>query len=510
MPPNESTEQSDRSVHVAPSELAAFTVAIVLLVALEVFGTRSVVALTRPLWLDEIHTVLLAQGESLQVSLRDLAAGADFNPPTLYVLYRVVGALVGGLSELSMRLVATACVVGALPLVYSLLQRDCQWDAAAIGALAVWAQPVVIGVAFDARFYGPWLLGTALLLVSVRDAISSRPTRLTPLWLALASAFVCTIHYFGIVSWGAALGVAMWRARGQGIAMIRRLGPAAAGPVALAACIPLYFGQRSTLTVPTWIPPASLGDHLFLLMAALLPIATVVALVGWGASRLAAPLSRGRQPVARLSPLRDGTWLLLGQAGVPLALAMFSLFVQPATQPRYWIVGALATGAVAAIAAARTQRVVRWAVGFGIIVISATIVKGEGAAGEASRRRLQDDIAKAQRGTADGLLLVVRRRHTLYPLVRALPTLSAKTALLDGSEFAGREQRFSIVERDVARVHWRLFGFPRVVTPAELSGGAPFYLLETDSTRTPSAAEFPRFGITEVAPRLFRLQHHGG
>jgi uncharacterized membrane protein len=217
--------------------------------------------------------------------MRSLAAGSDFNPPTLYLLYRVVGALSGGLSEVTMRLVATVSVLAALPLVFWLLRDTFQRDAAALGAMAVWAQQVVVGVAFDARFYGPWLLGATALLVAVRRAMSRSATWRSALCLALSSMFVCTIHYFGVLSWLAALGVGVVQARRPRMAVRRVLVPAAAGPLALLACVPIYLGQRGALTIPTWIPRASVTDHLFLLAVAFLPPATVIALLGWGASR---------------------------------------------------------------------------------------------------------------------------------------------------------------------------------------------------------------------------------
>jgi hypothetical protein len=423
------------------------------------------------------------------------------------MLYRFVGYLTGGLSEVSMRLVAIACVTGALPGVYVLLRDEFDRDAATIGTLAVWAQPVVAGVAFDARFYGPWLLGIVMLLLAVRATISGRGGCVPALGLALASAFVCTIHYFGIVSWLAALGVGVLRAsRPEGI---RRLAPALAGPLILSACIPIYLGQRAALSIPTWIPRASVVDHLFLLAVALLPAGTVAALGAWGASRLLEPvMPRGTIPPR--TTLAGGTWLLVGQAAVPLILAAFSLLVQPSTQPRYWIAGSLFAAPVVALAASRSHRVIRWAVGIALVLISATIVKGEGFAGRERQERLQEDARKAARATADGSMLVVRRRHTLYPLLRAVPTLGKTAALLDASTLHEHDRGLAVVERDVASVHQRFYGFPRIVSPAELEGSKSFYFLEIESTRTPTTAEFPGYDVREVEPRVFHLERHHG
>jgi alanine racemase len=52
-------------------------------------------------------------------SMKTLAAGADFNPPTLFLLYRAVGRLSGGLSAPTLRVVALASVVATLPIGYN-------------------------------------------------------------------------------------------------------------------------------------------------------------------------------------------------------------------------------------------------------------------------------------------------------------------------------------------------------------------------------------------------------
>jgi hypothetical protein len=486
-------------------EVWLFALGVVALIAIEMVVARGGAALSAPLWLDEIHTALLAERQDLIGSMRSLAAGSDFNPPTLYLIYRLVGTITGGLTDVSMRLVAMASVVATLPIVYALLRDTFDRDAASIGALAMWAQPVVASVAFDARFYGPWLLGTTMLLAAVRRAISAPATPLSRVGLAVASAFVCTIHYFGIVSWAAALGVGWLCLRRPVRDRIRLLLPAVVGPIALVACVPFYLGQRAALTIPTWIPRASVTDHALLLAFLLVPTVTLIALIGWGATKLLQPLRPGALSSTPLPRIGAGVWLLLGQAAVPLALAAFSLLVQPSTQPRYWIVGSLFTGAVVAYAAARSQIMLRWASGIAIMIVGGSLVSGQGDAGRARAARLREDIQLARRAVSDGSLLVIRRRHTLYPLLRAEPDLAPAVALLDGSGLPGDEQRLAQVERDVARVHQRLYGFPRLVTPGELAQRPAFYLLELGETRVPATSEFPLDDIARVAPRLFRL-----
>src|SRR5678815_3145973 len=74
-------------------ESLVFAAGLAALAALELVLLRAGAALSRPLWLDEIHTYLLATDQGVIESLRSLAAGADYNPPALYLLYRAVGML---------------------------------------------------------------------------------------------------------------------------------------------------------------------------------------------------------------------------------------------------------------------------------------------------------------------------------------------------------------------------------------------------------------------------------
>jgi hypothetical protein len=467
---------------------------------------------SRPLWLDEIHTLLVAGYGDLGSSMRSLAAGSDFNPPTLFLVYRLLGWLCGGLTEIPMRIVAAVSVTAALALVYRLLRDDFGRIPAAVGTLALWAQPIVTAVAFDARFYGPWLFGIAALLVALRRTIDRPPTLATSALLASTSVLVCTIHYFGIVSWGGALATAAVVARRRRVHVARSLASALAGPVALGACTPLYLGQRSALSIPTWIPRASVADHAFLLSVILLPLTTIVALAGWAITRGLAPLAPQRAvDPASAPPETVGTSsvLLVSQAVVPVVLALFSLFIQPATQPRYWIAGSLAAAPIVAFAVSRTAVVLRIVVAGLILLASVKTVRDEATSARDRQRMADEDAAATERATAEGTIIVLRRRHTLYPLVRAIPSLKNRAVLLDGTGTAsdtGADAQLLIVDRDVARVHERFYGFPQLVTPAQLAKIPFFYFLELDPTRIPSPTEVPGHTVERVGPRLFRVR----
>ena len=478
--------------------------AIACFIAVEIWLCGGGILFTRPLWLDEIHTLLVAGRQDMQTSMRGLAAGTDFNPPTLYVLYRGVAQLTGGLSESVLRMVGVASVVGAICVVYWLLREQFDRWASGVGALAVWAQSIVIAEAFDARFYGPWLFGGAVLSLAVQVR-TRRPTRINAVGLATASVFLCTIHYFGVLSWLGVMAVALWFGRRAVVRTTVRLAPGLAGPVALALCAPIYIGQRAALSTATWIPDLGVGSVLFLVGLALLTPPVLIAAIGWAASRI---LQRDSKTAVAQKPgpsLTLGPGLLVGQAIVPVALAVFSLVGQPAMQPRYSIAAALVAAPIVALAYTRSLPLFR-------VVTLAAIVASSGAlvldARKTARSRaavVHDELEQVARIAAGDTGVVVRRRHSLYPLVIERPALASHLVLLDGTSLAPND-RFETVERDVARVHQRQYGFPRIVSRTDLDSASTFYFLEQDSTRAPTAAEFPDRRIERVGPRLFRLE----
>jgi hypothetical protein len=488
-----------------------FTLAGVAFILLEMAALGAWAMLTKPFWLDEIHTFLVAGTQSLPDSMRSLAAGADFNPPAALLLYRVAGLLAGGLSEVAARVVAAACVVGALTAVYLLLRDQFARWVAVVGTLSVWAQQVVMHAAFEARFYAPLLFASGWLLLSLSRSVRRAPTVVSRASLGLASIGVCTVHYFGILTWAIAIATVIIRAPDSRAAIMRRLVPSIAGPLALAACLPLYVGQRAALTVPTWIPDPTVREAAWLLGRFLLTLPVLVALVCWGLTIVRARHTTGRARRGTGWPFTLGPTLLLAQVAVPFTLMAVSLLVLPATEPRYWIVGAFASAPVVALAIARADSVILRVAAAGMLASSVKTMWGESHRADALVRRVRDDVRVATRLVGSGAVVVARFRDTLYPVLHERPDLVQHLAVLDSTPF-DTTNAFFAVERDIARVHHRLYGFPNLVTPAKLDSLPSFYLMEPESEGAPTGEEFPRHAITRVDDRVFRLalQPRGG
>src|SRR5688572_11988238 len=116
------TESStDRSQATPPARrellIAAALALALLLLPLAVPALR--VLFFKPLWLDELHTWLLARDLEVPTLVRQLSEGADFNPPLLYLIDAALLRLFPGLpAQLTLRLTSVLATWGALFLVY--------------------------------------------------------------------------------------------------------------------------------------------------------------------------------------------------------------------------------------------------------------------------------------------------------------------------------------------------------------------------------------------------------
>ena len=489
-------------------ETAWFVLAALGFIILEIAAMGAWAMITKPFWLDEVATWLVSGTQSLPESIRNVAAGVDSNPPTAHLLYRLAALVAGGLSPITARIVTVACVAGALTTVYLLLRDQFSPWPAATGTMAVWAQQVVMHAAFDARFYGPLLFASGGMLLVLLRTVRREPTRVSAVSLGLVSSVLCTIHYFGILTWGIAVGTVLLFAPGAWTATLRRLSPSIAGPLALAACAPFYFGQRASTTIPTWMPDLSALGAARLLATFFLTLPIAIALSCWVLIAVRArPAGRpSERVVGRRSarPFALGPLLLLTQAAMPFVLVAFSLLVQPATELRYWIAGTVAAAPLVAFVVSRGDTPVRWVATLAMVAASMKTMWGEAHRADVFSRRVHEDIRDATRLSRSGTLVVTRLRDTLYPVLQLHPELNSHMAALDSTPFDSTN-RFFVFERDLGRITHRLYGFGNLVTPAELSRLTSFYFIEPQDGGAPTREEFPRHTIRRVGDRAFYL-----
>jgi hypothetical protein len=180
---------------------------------------------------------------------------------------------------------------------------------------------------------------------------------LSDLLLALCSAFVCTIHYLGVISFVLVTGAELACRRALGLPVARGLAAAAVGPLCFLACLPLLWSQRAAFSIATWVPSATLGRSYDFLATLLLPAAFAVLPIAACLARTARSADKAIQEDGWLPKGEpSGQAALLGLLLFPVVLILFSFLVQPAEILRYGLPAIAGLAPVAAFALARMPR----------------------------------------------------------------------------------------------------------------------------------------------------------
>jgi hypothetical protein len=470
---------------------------------------------TRPLWFDEICcTLFVVEGAAspLEVVAR-VARGEDYAPPLLHVMAWIAGKLAGDLTPVVLRTMALLCVSLALLGLYSALRRRYERLPSLAGVLAVATHSLVLAHAFEGRFYGPWLLFASLFAWSLGiDAGRARSYR-RDASMAIASILLVTIHWFGVLSLGL-MGVAAMLARRPWRLGVRLVAPGIAGLVALALCVPLVLAHRAGAVEvdALWVPPlsaAQIGVMVRLFFLSTVPVLAIVLLL------IDALREPGTRPAAAdvggvQSSLRDPSIAALLSLGLfPVVLIVVSIVLQPSMLDRYAIVTVLAWAPLAALAVSSLDRGGRVVA----VLFFATLVVLAARRTMADKRDFAEmvrlnEAAYARALTMD-LPVVFASLHTAYPV--AGPRRAERRALfvdlpdstireMVPQERLGWLRRHIAVERNIARGHARVYGFPVLAPQAQLDTTRAFLLVGPPESFPRLYKEFDKF-VGKVFPR---------
>lgn len=507
-------------------EIAAFAIGLIALTFVVVFFSDGGILFSRPLWSDEIQTVMVASHGSPGAVLSDLIHGVDHGPPLLHFVVWGAQTITGSVPAAMLRWMGLLCLWGALVLVYAILRRPWSRDASVAGALAVGTHFLVIQHSFEGRYYGPWLFFTALFAwcLSLPETRLSRRRR--DVIIAVASVLLCTVHWYGVITLGLMCGGAIasygrrWR---EGL---RLVAPGAAGVLALMALVPLAVRQRGALSVNTWVPDFvmwQLDRMAAMYWVALVPGIAAAAFVA--VSLLSARRDAAQSFATVAGPAsRDPSLVALAALGLlPLALVAASLMGQPSAFPRYAIPAALAWAPLVGLAMELAGRwPARAFTAFLVVLWLVTFVR--------VAAQYRSFAVRVQRQTADlrrvgsGIPTAFQSMHTLYAVTaQNWPRRSNADYLeLSDSTLAAlfprgtsiyQANKGAIVERDIARVHAKRYGYPRIVPQATLDTTKRFLLLldESELPRGYTAevlgrAVFPRHRLRQVSPDLWLFE----
>jgi hypothetical protein len=510
-------------------EILVFALGLAALFALLLFLTDGDILFTRPLWLDEWLTVFPAKRSSPFRLIGDLAAGSDGGTSLLHLAVWGMRNVLGGLSPTALRVMSLICVFTALCLLYAVLRRRFRADPSVAGALAVGSNSLVLAHAFEARFYGPWLLCSVFFAWSLARNQEPTASRDRAAVVGAAAVLLCAIHFYGVISltiMACAVVVGYGRQWREGL---RVVAPSAAGLLAVVATAPLALGHLRAYTVDTWISSFELGQlgalaRRFWLTPVLL-VAVAALLLGF-----AFHLRKNTQPsvavTARHAATDVGIVALASLALMPAALAAMSLAGQP------FMLGAMRSR--------RHRRGGRWwpsawrsrddgrRVRSGrsrVVLVRGSDARGGIPAGIRQRGRSQSRRAAPSCGiTGAGGLSVNprdvpaggRRLGTRLagPCFLDLPD-SAFFAFFPGTgELDQLRRGITLLERDLARVHAKRFGFPALFSQAQLDTFPSFILLVPvqrfalgfSDVGEFARAAFPNHRLRRLDPDLWLLE----
>jgi hypothetical protein len=482
---------------------------------IQLLGTHQLDLFTHGLWLDETITWLISNDPSFLHAMSAIRGGVDTNPPTLYLLLWPLARALGGLNELGLHVVSFVSVTLPLAGLYAICRRFFEPLPSAVGAMVVAAHPSVIGQAFEARFYGPWLAAT-VWFAYVQMSSGDSPNRSATIGRCVLAVVAATIHWFGAIAVAMIVGVDLIVHRNATRLLLRRALPGICALLALVACVPFFVGQRSGLTVPTWIDPVSLSDIKRELTLMLGPMSLVfvamasflATLMDWTiASDGTAERDSSRPyvfpPTRELAPLAS---LLL----FPLVIVLFSLLVQPALKERYILVAAAPLAPVGAWLAARLARVALLLVLAGVFTIGAAELVGQAQSFHGKELEWQRVLAAIDTAPDPTRPILFKRRHELYPMLRLRPQLLERSAMLD---FDGQPSEdvspLAQYERDMSRKVSRFYPVLRVMPIDELyKSGRPFDVIspiqdqfELEALLGPRFTLEPRRWLYEATPK---------
>ena len=340
----------------------AVVLSLVMSCAWATFGQRLI---TRPFWMDELHTWLLVTDSDPGHAMSALADGVDFNPPSYYLVARATSVF-GPVTEFGLRLLSLVCTMATMVAIYLMLTRRLSASISVTATLFAAAHPLMVLQSTEARFYALWLcllMWYCWLLTKTCDG--DAPQWLRRLTLGVLAAAVCTTHYFGIIS--VVLVTATWtlchrRNRGD-VLLSAVLMCCAAG--AVACCLPILNGQKAALTCATWVKPPTIAGSVDFMLQFLpvlpLGICTGAAVAAWVSRQqtIADEEQRQTETSSAMSGWSPENSVLLSLLLMPFVLIVFSWLVQPALVNRYAIVAVVGMVPVYAWLLSKTTTVIR-------------------------------------------------------------------------------------------------------------------------------------------------------
>lgn len=482
--------RSPTGEHIARETLVV-ALGLAALFALVLLLSDGAILFTRPLWVDEVWTVLVSDQSSPVDVFAALSQGADGGSGLVHLSIWALQRIVGLPSPVLLRTLSLICVFTALCITYAVLRRRFSNDASIAGMLAVGSHYLVVSHSYEARFYGPWLLCCALLALAFSRNQGPTASRRSAAFVAVASVLVCTAHFYGVISLVLMAGGVVASHGRQWRTGMLVVAPSAAGLVAVLAIIPMAIGMRGAFSVRTWVPDFESRQFIAFARRFWLSPVLVITAIALVVGIILSWKRTTRPSVSSLAghAARDaGIAALASLILMPLALTALTLVGQPAMLSRYAITTALAWGPLVALTVemlgrwpalvARVVLVIYWFASYETVTFEKSLFARDVEEAETAVRRVEDER----------IPIVFQSVHTYYPVWARNRSRSPALGFLELSDSTIRRlfrpgtrnelyNRGVVIDRDVVRIHSKRFGVPRLVSQESLDSTQRFVLI---------------------------------
>jgi hypothetical protein len=413
--------------------------------------------LTRPLWMDEIHSWLLISDADVGHAMSALADGADYNPPTYYLVARSL-AVFGPITEYRLRLLSLLFTAATALAIYLMLSRRFTAAASVAATLFATGHQLLVLQSTETRFYALWIcLSMWYCWLLTKDVDGKIATIIQRISLAIIAVAICTTHYFGIISVG--LVTTVWT-----ICQLRNRWALILGSLltlccvlTVACCLPMLSGQKAALTCATWVKPPTIAtstDYLLQFLP-MLPFGLCIAAAaaGW-VSRQQALHADESQEFEFPQPAAWGmeNTVLIASILMPLVLIAFSWIVQPALVNRYAIIAVVAMVPIYAWLLSRaTEAIQNTCVGIAAVMVAFSVHNGSET--WEHNLRSQFELQQSLAALPDDEVVVFEDRIDFW-LLQQMETTSRKPAWFQvdfETDDLARPSTLRTVQRDVGR-----------------------------------------------------------
>lgn len=463
--------------------------------------------MTRKLWMDEVHSWLIVTDKSTSHAMLALADGADFNPPSWFLVTRAISGLAGSPSEKFMRVLSLVWMLSTVAGLYMMLSRLFDWKVSLAAVILTASHPLIIHQSTEIRFYGFWCACVVWLCCVLQwDPESSTKRRLQWLLIVGFSLLTATSHWFGILSLGLVALPLVIRQNKDERGYARALVMLASGMTGVCACLPFLYGQKAAISRPTWISPATVSDSLqflnYLFPAWQILLCGAAAAVGIMLARKAMV-----EEAVRTLPEKSVELLpCLSLALMPLLIVLVAWILQPSLVARYAIVGVIGLTPVFAVLLHQADRKLQYV----MVVLSlagySNAVLGYGKQWN-DEQRYQVSLLQQLRACPDNSTVIFEDRIAWMPLKHHYPQLASEYRLADFNDSdLTQDSALRIVQRDAGRRIEKWYPEYRMQSLETLTGQSDFYVVPYPDQKQPGLRFPADYSVRKITEAIMQYQ----